>query len=197
MEPIRSAMRQIDDVFPRHLLAAAPAPERCHESADYMDHLLDERPDLLSAALPYANHDELAELVMTRLWSRTRVTDLQGLADIAEHEECDFWIALAILLRVFPDPQSDHALVALAEFLIDRINSGILRLRYSDTPIISPRGVELYAKLAEGRPELALSTQVMHQAMTHAQWLERGQATAPRYAMFNGTPIRAANRDID
>jgi hypothetical protein len=191
-------MRHIDDVFPQHLLNAAPAPRRCHETADYLDHLLDERPDLHGAALPYANHDELAELVMTRLWNRTRATDLEALADISSHEECDFWIALAILLRVFPDPQSDPALIALATHLVDRINAGTWRMRYSETPIVSPRGVELYSKLSEGRPELSLSEETMSRALAHAAWLARGQKTATRFAMFNGAPIWAANNlEID
>ena len=99
---------------------------------------------------------------------------------------------------IFPDPQSDPALIALATHLVDRINAGTWRMRYSETPIVSPRGVELYSKLSEGRPELSLSEETMSRALAHAAWLARGQKTATRFAMFNGAPIWAANNlEID
>ena len=187
-------MTQIQDQFPHRILEAAPAPRRCYEAVDYLDHLLDERPDLFSAALPYAGHEDLAELVVTRLWSRARSADLQALAAIAEHPDCDVWIGLAILLRIFPDPRSDPALIALADSLVMKMNTGIWSLRYSATPVISLRGLELYAKLSANRPELALSSEVVAAAAAHAAWLDRGRRAAPRYAMFDGRPIWAANQ---
>ena len=82
--------------------------------------------------------------------------------------------------------------------LVARINAGTWRMRYSETPIVSPRGVELYSKLSEGRPELSLSEETMSRALAHAAWLARGQKTATRFAMFNGAPIWAANNlEID
>lgn len=191
-------MTQLDTQFPQRILDAAPAPQRCYEAVDYLDHLLDERADLFSAAVPHATHENLAELVITRLWSRTRTADLQALAEIAEHPETDFWIGLAILLRVFPDPQSDPALVALAARLVARINAGTWRMRHSETPIISPRGLELYGRLSENRPDLSLTEEAIARAQSHAAWLERGRKAAPRFAMFNGNPVWAANHtDVD
>ncbi|WP_136636881.1 hypothetical protein [Pseudooceanicola onchidii] len=186
-------MTLLTDQFPARILDAAPAPRRCYEAVDYLDHLLDERPDLFSAAVPFAGHEDLAELVMTRLWSRSRTADLQALAEIAEHPETDFWVGFAILLRVFPDPTSAPALVTLAARIVARINSGTWRLQHSVTPIISTRGLELYARLSENRPDLRLTDEAIARAEAHAAWLERGRKATPRYTTFNGTPIWAAN----
>ncbi|MEC7299967.1 MAG: hypothetical protein VXW43_14935, partial [Pseudomonadota bacterium] len=47
-------MTQLASLFPAHILAAAPVPARIIDASDYLDYLLDERPDLHSAALPHA-----------------------------------------------------------------------------------------------------------------------------------------------
>lgn len=190
-------MRRPESIFPAHILSAAPARDNCNCVAAYLNALLDERPDLLTAALPWAAHEDLADFVLTRRWTRGRTADLQALADIAEHPECDFWLALAILLRAFPDTQADLTIIALAEYLVARINDGDMRMRHSDTPVISPRGLELYVRLSADRPALQIGPDIVARARAHAAWLGRKRGAAPRVAMFNGAPIWAANHDQD
>ncbi|SEJ79306.1 hypothetical protein SAMN05421762_0983 [Pseudooceanicola nitratireducens] len=190
-------MTQLASLFPAHILAAAPVPARIIDASDYLDYLLDERPDLHSAALPHARHADLADLILRRHWSNAKTTDMQALLDIADHPECDFWMSLAILLRIFPDAQAAPSVTTLARRLVTRMNSGACLLRHSDTPLISPRGLQLYARVAEDQPDLQLLPEIEDRALRHARWLSRRQANAPRYAMFNGAPIWAANMPDD
>lgn len=182
------------DIFPSHILAAQPAIGQSQSAAQYLNYLLEERPDLHSAALPWVGHDDLAELMLERHWSRIKATDLQALVDISEHSECDFWISLAILLRLFPDAHAEPPVMSLAHRLIDRINSHSYVMRHSHTPIISLQGLGLYAKIVENQPSLRLSDEIDSKARAHVKWLARTRTSAPRYAMFNGSPIWAANK---
>ncbi|EAQ04078.1 hypothetical protein OB2597_08049 [Pseudooceanicola batsensis HTCC2597] len=187
-------MQNIETTFPAHVLKAAPAPETCAGPADYLSHLLDQRPDLCAAALPYAGHEDLAELVTGRMWSRDSGDDLRALGCISDHPECDFWVALAILLRIFPAPGAAPEHTALAVTLVDSINAGRRPMRHSATPVITTEGLRLYESLTEGRDALRISTAIAEKARAHAAWLDRGRRADARYAMFAGTPIWAANQ---
>lgn len=187
-------MNYPEDIFPDHILMVAPLPFPMVNVPEYLNYLADDRPDVLTAALSYADHDDLGGLLVLRHWSRGRVTDMQALADIAEHPQTDFWIALAVLLRLYPDEASAGAIKSLALRLVESINADALPMRYSSTPIISTRGLELYALIVEGQPELAISDEMAAKAVAHATWLERKRPADARFALFNGGPMWAANR---
>lgn len=187
-------MDDLDRTFPQHILAAAPAPDRCGCPAEYLDHILDVHPEMLAEALPFASHDNLAELVMIRRWLRDRTEDRQAFHDISVHPEADFWVVLAILLRAFPSPGADKAERQLSEHLIALINGGGLRLRYSETPVISTRSIEIYVEMTRDMPELQMRSDVVRAAERHAAWLARGHKQDSRFALFDGMPIFAVNR---
>lgn len=187
-------MDDLHQIFPAHILNAAPPPDRCGCAAEYLDYMLDCQPHLLASALPHASHDELAELVLIRRWSRARPEDRQAMYEIARLEGCDFWLAFAMLLRAFPSPSSDEAEHALAAHLATLINSGTLRMQHSDTPVISRRGLDIYEELSRRHEALQIAPAIIRSAHAHAGWLERGRAPGRRYAMFNGNAILAANR---
>lgn len=188
-----TTMNNLHDIFPQYILDAAPVPDHANSMADYLNHLADQRPDLHGAALPWATHHDLVELILMRHWSRIRKSDLQALVDIAEHDECDFWVSLAILLRLFPDADAPEAVTALAQRIINRMNADALPLRFSETPIISNRSLELYERVVENIPALQISAFMSDKARAHADWVKRGRASRPQYAMFGGMPIWAAN----
>lgn len=184
----------LDETFPSHILAEAPPPDRCACPAEYLDHLLDDKPRLFFQALPHVSHRNLAELVMIRRWSRGRNPDRKAFYDIAAHPECDFWIVLAILVRVFPAPASGPAIQELARHMVDLANSGTLRLRYSDTPVVSTRCLTIYAELSAAHPDLQIAPEVAAAAEAHAAWLTRSRQRGQRMAMFDGMPIWAVNQ---
>lgn len=187
-------MNMPEDIFPDHILIAVPLPFPMVDVPEYLNHLADTRPDVLTAALPYADHDDLAGLVLLRHWSPRRVTDMQALADIADHEQSDFWLALAVLLRLYPDEGAADTIKSLALRLVEAINAGTYPMRYSATPIISTRGLELYARIIADTPRLAISDEVAAKARAHAHWLMRKRPADARFAMFNGGMVWAANR---
>ena len=187
-------MDDLDRTFPQHILAAAPAPDRCGCPAEYLDHVLDACPDRFAEALPFASHDNLAELVMIRRWTRARAEDRQAFHDISVHPETDFWIVLAIMLRAFPAPGSGPAEHKLADHLIRLINDGSLRMRYSETPIISTRSIEIYNEMARTYPGMQIEKDIVRAAERHAAWLARGNKQDSRFALFDGMPIFAVNR---
>jgi len=187
-------MNYPEDTFPDHILMVAPLPFPMVNVPEYLNYLADDRPDVLTAALAYADHDDLAGFLVLRHWSRGRVTDMQALADIADHPECDFWVAMAVLLRLYPDAASAEAIKSLALRLVDGINADTYPMRYSATPIISTRGLELYARIVADDPALAISAEITKKAQSHATWLMRKRPADARFAMFNGGPVWAANQ---
>lgn len=186
-------MTMLHDLLPQPLLTAAPVPERCYSLADYMDHLLDAQPELFSATLPFAGHDDLAELVLMRMWTRGRVWDRQALNEIADHPDCDFWIVLSILLRVFPAPNSGPEVREMTAALVRRMAAGEWRMRHSDTPVICDRSVDIYTDLTRNQPEFSLPDALANKARAHAAWVERGRVPGRGFAMFEGRAVFAAN----
>ena len=191
-------MDDLHQIFPAHILLAAPAPDRCGCAAEYLDHMLDTQPHLHASAVRYASHDDLAELVLIRRWSRARAEDRSAMYDIAAHPQCDFWIVLSMMLRAYPSPSSDDAERDLAQHLADLMNSGALRFQHTDTPMITHRGLDIYEELSRRHATLRIKPDLIQAGHAHANWLERGRAPGRNYAMFNGNAIVAANRhDID
>lgn len=186
-------MAPLQDLLPQHILQAAPLPDRCFSLGDYLDHLMDEVPELVRPVLPHAGHEDLAELVMTRMWRRDKVWDRQTLADVADHPECDTWIGLSILLRMYPGETCGPEVHDLVASVTRRINDGTYPLRYSETPVICARSLEIHAMLSKHHPHLRLTPEAIRKARIHAEWIERGRAPGRGYAMFDGRPILAAN----